>query len=329
MIKLDRGGNTNTEILNILIKNKGDFISGEEISERLNVSRTAIWKHIEELRAVGFEIESRRRTGYMLVKSPDRLFPSLLRNGLETSFIGRDYHYLDSVDSTNNHARGLAVRGFTNGIVVAAEEQVGGKGRRGRVWASPYAQGIWMSVILKPEIVPQKAPGLTLLAAVAVSKTVNRICSLPAVIKWPNDVLVNERKVCGILTELAAEPELIHHAIIGIGLNVNTLSFPAEIEDTATSLAKEAGMKFDRISLMQALLFELEQAYITFSEQGMVPIIELWRQCSSTLGRKVKIVTASQTFEGYAEDIEPDGRLKVKKDTGETVFVSSADVSLR
>ena len=192
-------------ILELLRNSKGTPVSGEEISKELEVSRTAIWKHIQALKNEGYEIESVPKRGYILREVPDRLFPQEILSRLQTKWLGRNICYRDSVDSSNNLAKALANEGCENGLLVVAEEQGAGKGRLSRGWISPYAKGIWFSVVLKPPFLPQEASKCTLLAAVAVVKSINKIAGVHAAIKWPNDVLLLGRKLVGILTEMNAE----------------------------------------------------------------------------------------------------------------------------
>ena len=239
------------KILELLRKSGERPLSGEEISRQLEVSRTAIWKHIQTLKNEGYDIESVPKKGYILKESPNRLFPQEILSRLQTRWLGHNICYRDSIDSTNTLAKGLANEGCPNGLVVVAEEQGAGKGRLSRGWISPYAKGIWFSVVLKPPFLPQEASKCTLLAAVAVVKAVNKIAGVHAAIKWPNDILLMGRKLVGILTEMNAEFGHINYVVIGTGINTNATpdDYPEDVKDIAVSVADAATEQFTRVDL--------------------------------------------------------------------------------
>ena len=243
-------------ILELLRNSKGTPVSGEEISKELEVSRTAIWKHIQALKNEGYEIESVPKRGYILREVPDRLFPQEILSHLQTKWLGRNICYRDSVDSSNNLAKALANEGCENGLLVVAEEQGAGKGRLSRGWISPYAKGIWFSVVLKPPFLPQEASKCTLLAAVAVVKAINKIAGVHAAIKWPNDILLLGRKLVGILTEMNAEFGHINYVVIGTGINTSASpeDYPEEVRYAYAQggrLAGEHGIGAKKLAYME------------------------------------------------------------------------------
>lgn len=308
--------NIKDKILEKLIISKGEPVSGEELADELSVSRSAIWKHIKTLRDEGYMIESSTNTGYRLVKTPDTLAPGEIKAGLKTNIIGKDIKYFEETESTNIIAREIA-ESVEEGTVVIAESQTGGRGRLGRKWISPEG-GIWLSIIIKPKIQPLYAPRITLLAGVSVAKTI-RSFGLPAKIKWPNDVLINGKKVCGILTEIEAEIDLIDYCVVGIGIdaNVDTDSFPEEIRESSTSLKKELGHDINRVELLQKLLSEFEALYLRFQKDGFPSILEEWRDMSATIGEWVKITTQTRTIYGEAVGVDNEGALILETGEGQ------------
>ncbi|VVB97584.1 Putative biotin ligase [uncultured archaeon] len=302
------------KILEKLLIGKGEQVSGEKLAHELSVSRAAVWKHIQALRDEGYRIESSTHLGYSLVGSSGKLAPGEIRAGLKTKIIGKDIEYFEETESTNIIAREIAGQA-DEGTVVIAESQTGGRGRLGRKWISPEG-GIWLSIIIKPRIQPLHASRITLLAGVSVAKTISSY-GIQAKIKWPNDVLINGKKVCGILTEVGAEIDLIDYCIVGIGIdaNVDTESFPNEIRDGSTSLKKELGREIDRIGFVQRLLLEFEELYLLFQKDDFPSILEEWRNMSATIGEWVKITTHAATIYGEAVGVDSEGALILE--TGE------------
>ncbi|MDP2841491.1 MAG: biotin--[acetyl-CoA-carboxylase] ligase [Candidatus Methanoperedens sp.] len=262
----------------------------------------------------GYMIKSSTKEGYTLVGSPDVLAPAEIKAGLKTSMMGKNIHYFKETESTNILARDMA-GSVDEGTVIIAESQTGGRGRMGRKWISPEG-GIWLSVVLKPRMQPLHAPRITLLAGVAVAKTIRNF-GLSAKIKWPNDVLINGKKVCGILTEIGAEMDSIQYIVVGIGIdaNVDTETFPEEFRDSSTSLKNELGYDINRVEFVQKLLIELESLYLKFQKEGFTSIIEEWRMMSATIGQWVKITTQSRIMYGEAVGVDSDGALILE--TGE------------
>lgn len=308
--------NIKDRILEKLIISKGERISGERLAHELSVSRTAIWKHIRELREAGYMIESSTNLGYFLVGTPDSLTPAEIKAGLKTRVIGRNIQYFKETESTNLIAREIA-SSVEEGTVVIAESQTGGRGRLGRKWLSPEG-GIWLSIILKPKIQPQYAPRITLLAGVSVAKTI-RSLGIPAKIKWPNDVLINGKKVCGILTEIEAEMDMIDYCVVGIGIdaNVDTESFPEEFRESSTSLKKEFGKDINRVEFVQKLLSEFDALYLKFQREDFSSILEEWRNMSATIGEYVKITTQTRMIYGEAIGVDNEGALILETGEGQ------------
>ncbi|MCE8424035.1 MAG: biotin--[acetyl-CoA-carboxylase] ligase [Candidatus Methanoperedens sp.] len=304
------------KILEKLKSSKGKSVSGELLANELSVSRAAIWKQVHVLIGEGYMIESSTNSGYKLMGSPDKLTPGEIKAGLKTEFIGKNIQYFKETESTNIIASEIA-KTVEEGTIVIAESQTGGRGRLGRKWISPEG-GIWFSVILKPKMQPLFASRITLLAGVSVAKTI-RTYGIPAKIKWPNDVLINGKKVCGILTEIGAEMDAIDYLVVGIGIdaNVDTGYFPDEIRDTSTSLKKELGTEINRVEFVQKLLMELETVYLNFQKGGFAPILEEWRNLSATIGEWVKITTGTRTIYGEAIGVDTEGALIIETGEGQ------------
>jgi BirA family biotin operon repressor/biotin-[acetyl-CoA-carboxylase] ligase len=307
--------NIKDKVLEKLIASKGEPVSGERLADELSVSRSAVWKHIRALRDEGYIIDSSTNLGYSLITAPDTLTPGRINAGLKTDIMGKEIKYFKETESTNIIAREIA-NSVEEGTVVIAESQTQGRGRLGRKWISPEG-GVWLSIILKPRIQPLYAPRITLLAGVAVAKAI-RSLGLPARIKWPNDVLINGKKVCGILTEIEAEIDLIDYCVIGIGIdaNVDTESFPEEFRESSTSLKKELGHEINRVEFVQKLLEEFEALYLKFQKDGFSSILEEWRNMSMTIGEWVKITSQTRTIYGEAIGVDNEGALIVETSEG-------------
>ena len=311
----------------------GKFVSGENIAEKLNVTRTSVWKNIQALKKFGYDIESRGKLGYKLNRIADLLLPAAIQSGLDTKIIaaGSRMVYKDSVDSTNKLAKQLANEGAEDGTVVVAEEQTGGKGRLERNFFSPRGKSILFSVILRPHCLPKDAPKFTLMAAVAVANAMKRF-NLPARIKWPNDIMFDGRKVVGILTELSAQIEKVNYIVVGIGINANIApeEFPPEIKKIAASLAEINGGEISRVDFFRAVLEECDKLYCVVNEEGFKKIFEQWRRYNITLGHEVKVIAADtgEEFFGVAEDIDEDGALIVRTAKGRQTLYAG-DVSIR
>ncbi|MBB6735462.1 biotin--[acetyl-CoA-carboxylase] ligase [Cohnella zeiphila] len=305
-------------LLSLLEERSGEFVSGEEISRKFGVSRTAIWKHIRKLEAEGYKIEAATRNGYRLIGRPSRLSVSELLGKLQTRSFGRKLQVLDAVPSTQDIARQLAEEGAPEGTLVIAEQQTQGRGRMGRAWVSPAGKGVWMSLLLRPRVPLPQAPQLTLLAAVALSRGIGKEAPLPIGIKWPNDLLVDGRKISGILLESAAEDERLKYVVVGMGISVNLEAedFPPEVLEKAISLRMASGKPLDRAEVIASVLEEFESLYELYGEQGFEPIRALWEARSVTLGRSVTLSTPQGTVEGTAEELDGLGGLRVRQADG-------------
>ena len=311
------------------LRNNTDYVSGEELCKTADVSRAAIWKHVEKLREEGYEIDASPHLGYRLANIPDSLIPSEIKWKLKTKILGKEVLSYKKVDSTNDVAYELAEKGLKEGSVILSEEQGKGKGRHGRTWLSPPSSGIYFSVILRPRITPNEISKITLLAAVATAKAIREATGLQAMIKWPNDILINHKKVCGILTEMKAEQDGVDFIVIGIGINVNNPI--RQLPKGASSLMEELshhgkGEQVSRIELTKKLIEKLEEYYFLLNNDGFRPIMDEWKHLTDMLGSRVKVSLQNRTFEGLAHDIDPDGALVVRRDAGTLERVSSGDI---
>ncbi|WP_407407135.1 biotin--[acetyl-CoA-carboxylase] ligase [Peribacillus sp.] len=320
-----------TKLMQALSKANGTFISGQEIAEYIGCSRTAVWKHIEDLRGEGYMVEAVRKKGYRIVSAPEKVSESEIQFGLETKALGKMIHYQESVESTQKIAHQLANEGAEEGTLVIAEEQVSGKGRLMRSWHSPKFSGIWMSLILRPKIPLHQAPQLTLLAAVAVAQAIEDVTELQPQIKWPNDLLINRKKVTGILTEMQAESDRIHSVIIGIGMNINQQKedFPEDLQEKASSLSIESGVKISRAKVIQRVLLRLEDLYTLYLQEGFMPIKLLWESYAISLGQILKASTVNDTIVGKALGITDAGVLLLEDDQGTIHSIYSADIEIQ
>ena len=318
------------EILRLLKDSKGEFISGEKISERFGVSRAAIWKYINALKEEGYEIESVPRRGYRIVSSPDILTYEEVKGYLKTRFMGRDICYFDTIDSTNIKAKELAMC-KAEGTVVISEEQTLGRGRMGRNWISPKGKGIWMSILLKPKICPMKVAKITQIGAAAVNLALNDL-GIQSFVKWPNDIVINGKKVCGILTEMSCELNMINYVVMGIGINVNLdkEDFQDEVSKVGTSLKVETGKFVDRKKLLGVFLNRFEELYIPFVEEDdFNDTLNVCREKSVLIGKKVKIIRGDEEKKGKVLDIDEEGELVVSYEDGRIENVLSGEVSVR
>jgi len=319
------------EILRLLKEHSSVFLSGEEISRRLKVSRTAVWKRVARLRALGYEIEASTRRGYRLIRSPDLLSPSEIKPFLTTKWMGKRIHYFPSIDSTNSKAYQLALEGAEEGEVVIAESQLEGRGRLGRHWLSPPFLNLYLSAILRPQIPPQRASLITLMAAVATADAIQKYSGLLPLIKWPNDILLGDRKIAGLLNEIHSEMDRIHFVILGIGvnLNMNEKMFSKEIRGVATSLKREMGETISRKVFLWSLLEALERWYVIFLKEGGASVLEAWREKAKIEGKRVKVTSFGETLVGTAVGVDSDGALILKTKNGEQKRIVAGDVEYR
>jgi BirA family biotin operon repressor/biotin-[acetyl-CoA-carboxylase] ligase len=317
-------------VLAALRETPGRFVSGEELAGRLGLSRTAVWKQIRRLRQEGYGIEARARAGYRLVHAPDRLYPEELEPYLKgLRLAGRVLHF-DRVGSTMDVARKLAETGAEEGTLVIAETQEAGRGRLGRAWASAHGLGLWFSLVLRPRLLPAQVAKTTLLAAVAMAEAVQQVTGLGPGIKWPNDLYLGGRKVCGILTELKGQADAVEYLVLGVGVNVNQREedFPPELRRQATSLLLVGGGRVERTALLASFLREFEARYRPWQEAGREDWLEEWRRRNITLGRNVKITQLEESFFGRAVALDGDGSLVVEGEDGRRRVFRAGDVSL-
>jgi len=319
------------DILELLREHGSAFVSGEEISRRLKLSRAAVWKRMEQLRAVGYEIEGSTRSGYRLLQSSDLLTPSEIKPLLKTKWMGKRIHHFQTIDSTNSKAYELALSGAEEGEVVVSESQEKGRGRLGRQWFSPPSLNLYLSVILRPRIPPHQAPLITLMAAVATADAIRKFSGLLPLIKWPNDILLRDRKVAGLLNEIHSEMDRVHFVILGIGVNINVdeSKFSKEIRSLATSLKIEMGQTVSRKDFFQSLLLELERWYSIFLEEGGAVVLNAWRDRANIRGRKVKVTSFGETVAGTAVDVDSDGALILETGDGKQRRVMAGDIEYK
>ncbi len=317
------------EILRLLRSADG-YISGQELCNRFGVSRTAVWKAINQLKEAGYEIEAQQNKGYRLMAAPDLMTEAEIKSLMHTEWVAKEVLYFDTIDSTNTKAQELAEKGYPSGTLVVADKQESGKGRRGRSWVSPSGTGIFMTLMIKPDINPNNASMLTLVAALAVAKAITSVTGEKALIKWPNDIVVNSKKVCGILTEMNAQFDYINHIVVGIGINVHNESFPEEISQMASSLMIEAGGKrFHRAQIIAETMSYFEQYYDTFLKtQDLSALVREYDELLVNRNKSVRVLDPKEPFDGKAMGITPKGELIV--DTWESrKLVSSGEVSVR
>ena len=317
------------EILRLLRSADG-YISGQELCNRFGVSRTAVWKAINQLKEAGYEIEAQQNKGYKLMAAPDLMTEAEIKSLMHTDWVAKEVLYFDTIDSTNTKAQELAEKGYPSGTLVVADKQESGKGRRGRSWVSPSGTGLFMTLMIKPDINPNNASMLTLVAALAVAKAITSVTGEEAMIKWPNDIVVNSKKVCGILTEMNAQFDYINHIVVGIGINVHNESFPEEISQMASSLMIEAGGKrFHRAQVIAETMSYFEQYYDTFLKtQDLSALVREYDELLVNRNKSVRVLDPKEPFDGKAMGITPKGELIV--DTWESrKLVSSGEVSVR
>ncbi|MBD7986097.1 biotin--[acetyl-CoA-carboxylase] ligase [Sporosarcina sp. Sa2YVA2] len=320
--------NVKNELLKRLFEANGSPISGQEFADEFGLSRTAIWKYIKEFEEEGYGITSIRKKGYVLTHSPDRVNAANIQKHLKTKMYGHNITYYESCSTTQTIAHDDAQSGAPDGTLIIAEEQTAGKGRLARPWSSAARKGIWMSLIIRPSLMPQQAPQMTLVAAVAIVRAIEEVVKIEATIKWPNDIMIKGKKITGILTELQSDPDRVKAIIIGIGMNINhdMEDFPEEIQSIATSLKLESGETIDRSRLIAEILSFLELYTHMYEKHGFSPIKLLWEGYSNTAGKRIKAVMLNETIEGVALGISEDGLLEVKQDDGSIRGIYSADI---
>ncbi len=305
------------------LKNCPGYLSGEEISRALKISRAGIWKYIEDFRRQGYDIEAISRRGYRIRTSPDKLLPWEIKFNLGTKILGHNIIYKETMSSTMDEAVRLGIAGAKEGTVVCAESQTKGRGRLGREWVSPPGKGIYASLLLRPLTPLNEVAQLTLVSAVAICEAIRTVSGLEARIKWPNDILISGKKVAGILTELNAEMDRVRFVVVGFGINVNTLISQLPVE--ATSLKIQGQKDFSRLSILQEILRSFETWLEIFEKKGFSSVSGRWKDLSWTLGQRVKFVEPLGEIEGLAFDLAFDGSLLLRKDSGEVVKKHSGE----
>jgi BirA family biotin operon repressor/biotin-[acetyl-CoA-carboxylase] ligase len=318
----------NEQILRILNEHADHYVSGERLSQQLNCSRTAVWKHIRQLREEGYEFEAAPRLGYRLIQKPDLLNLDAVRQRLKGEELPFAIQYVKMTSSTQTDAHRLVEHGAEEGTIVIAESQTSGKGRMGRSWFSPAGKGLWMSMILKPDIPIHFAPQLTMLTTVALCRAIKSAARVEVGIKWPNDLLVNNKKVCGILLESSAEDERLKYVIAGIGISINMRKdeFPEELHSKATSLFIESGKPVSREQLLLQFLKDFHLLYKLYKLNGFGAIRTLWEDKSITLGQRIRAETGGGVLEGMAERLNEIGGLVVLMNDGSRQTIYSGDI---
>ena len=317
-----------SEILEALRETDG-YVSGQDLCNKFGVSRTAVWKAIKQLKEAGYEIEAVPNKGYHIVSAPDLMNKVELESIRNTTWAGQEIYYYDVTDSTNIRAKELAEEGHPSGTLVVADRQEAGRGRRGRSWDSPSGTGIFMTLLLKPEMNPNHASMLTLVAAMAVARAISKCANTEALIKWPNDIVIGGKKICGILTEMSAQFDFINHIVIGIGINVHNEHFPEEIAETAGSILLQTGKRIRRAELIEQILEQFEHYYAIFMEtEDLSGLVKEYNSILVNMNKSVRVLDPKEPFEGKARGITKKGELIV--DTWESrKMVSSGEVSVR
>ena len=318
-----------TEILKLLRKANG-YVSGQQICEQLDVSRTAVWKVIRQLKEEGYQIEAVRNRGYRIVEVPDVLTGEELKSLMQTQWAGRNIVYYPETDSTNLRIRELGDAGAPHGTLAVADMQTSGRGRRGRTWESPPGSSIYMSILLRPDIIPGAAPMLTLVMACSVAEGISDCENVDIRIKWPNDVIAGGKKLVGILTEMSTQIDYINHVTIGVGINVNMTEFPENIRDTATSLRLETGHEVRRAPLIAAIMKRFEENYAVFLKtQDMSGLMEKYSGMLINLDRDVLVLGAEDSYKAHALGIDRQGELIVRREDGTEEKIYAGEVSVR
>ncbi|MBW1990800.1 MAG: biotin--[acetyl-CoA-carboxylase] ligase [Deltaproteobacteria bacterium] len=309
------------------LKAGGTPVSGESLAAVTGVSRTAVWKRINRLKALGYEIAAAPRQGYRLLAVPDKLLPEEVLPGLATRRLRGPLHHFEVIGSTNDLAKELAAGGAPEGTLVTAEGQQAGRGRLGRQWLSPPGVGLYVSLVLRPNLPPTEMPALTLTTAVAGVRAVRRATGLTPDIKWPNDLLLDGKKVAGVLTEMETESDRIRYLVVGWGLNVNNAGFPPDLADIATSLRLAAGRTFSRVAILRAWLEEFEALYERFLARDFPAILREWREHNVTLGQEVQVRQGDRLICGRAVEVDEEGALLVEQPAGRLIRVVSGEIT--
>lgn len=320
---------TKTKILKVLRSTEG-YISGQELCEQLGISRTAVWKYMKQLKEEGYEIQAVQNKGYCLTEVPDVLGESEIKSRMNTHWAGQEVYFYDEIDSTNTQAKRLAEEGAPSGTLVVSDFQSKGKGRRGRAWESPKASAIYMTLMIRPQIPPERASMLTLVMGLSVVQAIRNVLKLETSIKWPNDVVLNKKKLVGILTEMNAQMDYIEYLVIGIGINANMEHFPRELQDKATSLQIEMGHPVNRAELVAETMKCFEENYEVFEKtQDLSGLIEPYHAVLANFGQPVRVLQPGNEYSGIARGINARGELLVERENGSVEAVYAGEVSVR
>lgn len=320
---------TKTKILKELRYTQG-YLSGQELCGKLGISRTAVWKYMKQLKEEGYEIESVPNKGYHLIEAPDILSESEIVSRIETKWAGRNLRFFEEVDSTNTQAQHMAMDGAPSGTLVITDCQTAGKGRRGRMWQSPKGSSIYMTILMRPEIWPERASMLTLIMGLSIVQAIREVTGMEATIKWPNDVVLNKKKVCGILTEMSAQMDYIEYLVIGIGVNVNMREFPEKLADKATSLLLELGCPVNRSEIVAKSMKAFETNYEIFEKtQDMSGLLEEYQRVLANKDQPVRVLQPNNEYSGIARGINARGELLVEREDGTVEAVYAGEVSVR
>ena len=317
------------EILRAL-RETDSYVSGQELCRKLGVSRTAVWKNIRSLQEDGYEIEAVTNRGYRLAGVPDTIAEEEVASRLQTERMGRQIRYFSRIDSTNQYAKRIAEEGAPDGTLIIADEQTAGKGRSGRTWVTPPAEAIAFTLLLRPKLSPDRISMVTLVMGLAVTNAVNSLYDVSAGIKWPNDVVIKGRKLCGILTEMSAEVRQVNYIVIGVGINANLTSFPEEIREIATSLRLELGCDINRAELIARVMTEFERLYAEFEAQGdLGAVMQEYNELCLNAGSKVRVLDPNGEYTGTSRGINSMGELLVETEDGKMQEVYAGEVSVR
>ena len=312
-----------------ILRETGDYVSGQEICEKLGVSRTAVWKVIRQLQEEGYQVDAARSRGYRIIDGPDVMTAEEVESLLDTEWAGKPVVYYPETDSTNIRIRHLGDEGAPHGTLAVADRQTAGRGRRGRTWESPGGSCIYMSILLRPDLAPEKAPMLTLVMACGVAEGIMDCADVKVQIKWPNDIIVSGKKLAGILTEMSAQVDYINHVTVGVGINVNVQNFPEEIQ-TATSLLSETGTQTKRAPVIAAVMKHFEENYKIFMQtEDMSGLMKKYSSLLVNQDREVLILEKDAEYKAYAEGINQKGELVVRREDGTVENICAGEVSVR
>lgn len=312
-----------------ILRETGDYVSGQEICEKLGVSRTAVWKVIRQLQEEGYQVDAARSRGYRIIDGPDVMTAEEVESLLDTEWAGKPVVYYPETDSTNIRIRHLGDEGAPHGTLAVSDRQTAGRGRRGRTWESPGGSCIYMSILLRPDLAPEKAPMLTLVMACGVAEGIMDCADVKVQIKWPNDIIVSGKKLAGILTEMSTQVDYINHVTVGVGINVNVQNFPEEIQ-TATSLLSETGTQTKRAPVIAAVMKHFEENYKIFMQtEDMSGLMEKYSSLLVNQGREVLILEKDAEYKAYAEGINQKGELVVRREDGTVENICAGEVSVR